>query len=122
MFGLCFFHAVIQERKKFGSLGWNKTYEFNDSDLEAAMQVLRNFLEGNEDIPWDALRYVCGQINYGGRVTDDWDRRCLLSILGKFYTPEIVTDDSYRFLNIGTASASASSSSACSHRLLEFRA
>lgn len=42
--------------------------------------------------PWDALNFVTGHINYGGRVTDDWDRRCLLSILKTFYVPTILED------------------------------
>jgi dynein heavy chain len=36
--------------------------------------------------------YMTGHINYGGRVTDDWDRVCLLSILKKYYTIEALTD------------------------------
>lgn len=39
------------------------------------------------------MLYVTGHINYGGRVTDDWDRVCLISILKKYYTPDILEDN-----------------------------
>jgi len=101
LFSLSFFHAVIQERRKFGPLGWNIRYEFNSSDLECSMMTLRMFLEEQEVIPWAALEYVVGQINYGGRVTDDNDRRCLMSILRQYITPKVL-EDSYAFTVSGT--------------------
>lgn len=65
------------------------------------MMTVKMFLEEQEKIPWPALEYVIGQINYGGRVTDDLDRRCIMSILRK-YIAEKVLDDSYMFTPSGT--------------------
>lgn len=53
------------------------------------------FLNDYEDLPLDALTYLTGQCNYGGRVTDDWDRRLLVSLLSIFYCLDMVQDDSY---------------------------
>lgn len=59
IFGICFFHGIIQERKKFGPLGWNILYEFNDSDRECCLLNLQIFCEGGT-IPWNALIYITG--------------------------------------------------------------
>jgi dynein heavy chain len=96
VFGVCFFNAIIHERKKFGPLGWNILYDWSNSDLEVSCIILCNMLQEYKSIPWEALTYLTGEITFGGRVTDDWDRRTLKSILNRFYSPSIL-DDNYQF-------------------------
>ena len=43
-----------------------------------------------DDVPFDALLYVTGECNYGGRVTDDNDRRCLLAILSGYFCEDVL--------------------------------
>jgi dynein heavy chain len=60
-------------------------YEFNTSDILCAKDVLKMFVKKFDEMPWNALVYITGHVNYGGRVTDDQDRRCLMCILETYY-------------------------------------
>jgi len=50
LFALCYFHACVAERRKFGPQGWNRSYPFNTGDLTISVNVLYNYLEANAKV------------------------------------------------------------------------
>ncbi|KAM7063036.1 dynein axonemal heavy chain 1 [Molossus nigricans] len=93
LLSLCLFHGNALERRKFGPLGFNIPYEFTDGDLRICISQLKMFLDEYDNIPYKVLKYTAGEINYGGRVTDDWDRRCIMNILEDFYSPDVLVPE-----------------------------
>ena len=59
------------------------------------------FIEDYDEPPLDALSYLTGECNYGGRVTDERDRRLIMSLLGIFYCKDTIYNDDYKFSESG---------------------
>ncbi|KAL8431246.1 hypothetical protein ACSSS7_005394 [Eimeria intestinalis] len=113
----------VQERRKYGKLGWNVPYDFNESDLSISISLAKMYLDkssslsegadkdagtaepslqpatnlsNDSDIRWETLRYLIGEAIYGGRVTDDYDRRVLETYLDE-YLGEFLLDTYKQF-------------------------
>ena len=86
LYCLSLFHAVLQERKKFGPIGFNIRYDFNQSDYDTSSQLVNIYLsEADVDyVPWDSILYLIGEVTYGGSITDETDRIVMNSTLLKF--------------------------------------
>uniref|UniRef100_A0A061SKG9 Flagellar outer dynein arm heavy chain beta n=1 Tax=Tetraselmis sp. GSL018 TaxID=582737 RepID=A0A061SKG9_9CHLO len=99
IFALCYFHSALLERKKFGvgnlpgatsGIGWNMNYPFNTGDLLCCAQCANNYLENNSKVPWDDLRYIFGEIMYGGHIVEDWDRRLANAYLYFYFNESLL--------------------------------
>ena len=99
-YAMCWFHAVLVDRRRFLNLGWNIMYDFNDSDFEVSELCLRLYLDDYDETPWDALKYLIAEINYGGRVTDDWDRRLMNVYMASYFNDETLTVPGFRLSSL----------------------
>lgn len=101
LYVLAFLHAVVLERRKYGKIGWNVNYDFNESDFNISRRLLSLYLQksyedGDEFLPWGSLKYLIGDAMYGGRVSDGMDRRILVTYLEE-YMGDFLFDDCQRF-------------------------
>lgn len=99
---LTFLHAILLDRTKYGKIGWNVAYDFNFSDFKISYELLQLYLnkslENKEDsVPWNQLKYLIGEAMYGGRVTDDYDRRTLMTYLDE-YMGDFLFDKNHEFV------------------------
>jgi len=109
LIGLIQFHAIMIERKKFGTKGFNLVYPFSLGDLICSFQVLKNYMESAPSkVPWNDLRYLFGEIMYGGHIVNDFDRLLTNTYLDFYMKEELLEEMSlFPFLDMNAVSASA---------------
>lgn len=92
VFALAYFHSAILERRKYGAIGWNIAYQWMNSDFDISEKQLMMYLDEQPEVPYQALNYLVAQVNYGGRVTDEKDVRCMNAMLKKYFCPDVMID------------------------------
>lgn len=94
LFGLCHFHSVMMERKMFGPMGFNMKYPFSIGDLRDSATCLQNYMDntGGGKIPWQDLKYIFGEIMYGGHIVNDFDRLLANEYLNFFMKEELLDE------------------------------
>ena len=92
-----FLHSVVQERRKFGPIGWCVPYEFNNSDMEASLLFLEKHLSTTvtvgQPLSWTTIQYMIAEVQYGGRITDDLDRDLFNTFANKWLCEDVMKSD-----------------------------
>ena len=108
LFGLCYFHALLVGRTRFGNDGWTLPYRFTPTDLAVSAECILDILDASgKVIPLDTIQAMLGTILYSGHIHNDADQRVTDAYLGVIFATgmlqgknllnELKSPDTYTF-------------------------
>lgn len=92
VYATSFIYRALTERKRYGRIGWSIPYPFADSDMDASLLYIQNYLDelpAKKPISWKTVHYQIGMIQYGGRVTDDQDQNILDTLVQVWFNEDM---------------------------------
>jgi dynein heavy chain len=93
------FHGLVVARKKYGcgnaigatsGIGWCMDYPFSLGDLTAALRTATAAIDAAPRVPWADLRYLVGDILYGGHVVEAPDRELVAAYLRRLLDERVL--------------------------------
>jgi dynein heavy chain 2 len=86
LFGLAWFHSIVQERRNYLPQGWIKFYEFSLADLKSTALLISDMFKITNSKPsWEVVRGLIHEAIYGGRIDIATDYVCLKTFLEMFF-------------------------------------
>ena len=70
----------------------------NPTWLQVSENLLSLYLDEYDETPWEALKFLVAAINYGGHVTDDWDRRLLNTYITDYFNEDSVAQPFFKYV------------------------
>lgn len=89
-------------------------YPFSAGDLRCCVAIAANALENASvggGLPWEDMRYMFGDIMYGGHIVENWDRRLVGAYLESIFNDGLLLPGAEVFPGLALPPASAFSSS-----------
>lgn len=97
VFSMVILHTVVAERGRYGSLGWNRTYDFKESDLTNCVLQFRQIVKQIGVLSCEEVHDFLRICNVGGRIVDDRDQRLLSALLRSFFNEHVNKQENYKF-------------------------
>lgn len=101
-FLLTWYHSVVQQRLRYAPISFTQKYDINDSDFTAGVCVLDKLLQplqagktnvSPDTIPWPEIRYLIGEVTYGGKINSKDDLRYFVELASHIFREEVFEMD-----------------------------